>query len=134
MYARRVALFILRDKEDKVLLQHRYETAKLLPDYWAFFGGGIEEGETPEQAVAREAKEELGIELKDFRFFKRYEAQEEPGLFEKFVYTAPLEYSLDFLRKKQEEGKDLGLFSFDELKSLKISDNDRIVLEDLFRK
>ena len=102
-----------------------------------FFGGGIEEGETPEQAVVREAREELGIELKDFTFFKRYEAQEEPGLFEKFVYVAPLAYSIEFLRKNQEEveeGQDLGLFSFDELKSLKISDNDRIVLEDLFRK
>lgn len=127
-------MFVLRDAEDKVLLQHRSESAKLLPGYWAFFGGGIEEGETPEQALVREAREELGIELKDFKFFKRYEAQEEPGLFEKFVYTAPLEYSLDSLRKQQEEGKDLGLFSFGELKSLKISDNDRIVLEDLFKK
>ncbi|MBD3304583.1 NUDIX domain-containing protein [Candidatus Woesearchaeota archaeon] len=100
MYARRVALFVLRDAEDKVLLQHRSESAKLLPDYWAFFGGGIEEGETPEQAVVREAGEELGIELKDFKFFKSYEAQEKPGLFEKFVYTAPLGYSIDFLRKQ----------------------------------
>lgn len=134
MYARRVALFVLRDKEGRVLLQHRSESAKLLPDYWAFFGGGIGDDEIPEKAVAREAMEELGIELKDLKFFKRYEFQEEPGLFEKFVYTAPLEHSLDFLREKQKEGKDCGLFSFDELKSLKISDNDRVVLEDLFKK
>lgn len=33
------------------------------PPPWGFFGGGIEEGETPLQAVIRESKEELSIDL-----------------------------------------------------------------------
>ena len=35
--------------------------------YFSFPGGGVDEGETPEQAVIREAHEELGIEAKVIR-------------------------------------------------------------------
>ena len=33
------------------------------PNHWDLFGGHLEAGETPEQALVREVKEELGIEL-----------------------------------------------------------------------
>jgi mutator protein MutT len=32
-------------------------------DYYVFPGGGVDEGETPEEAAVREAREELGIEV-----------------------------------------------------------------------
>ena len=32
-------------------------------EYYVFPGGGIEEGETPEEAAVREVKEELGIDI-----------------------------------------------------------------------
>ncbi|MDP2708681.1 MAG: NUDIX domain-containing protein [bacterium] len=56
---RNVALIILFDQDKKILLQHRAEDAKRLPGYWGFFGGGIDQGETPEQAVRRETMEVL---------------------------------------------------------------------------
>ena len=34
------------------------------PNKWGLFGGGMEQGETPVQAVRREVKEELGIDIK----------------------------------------------------------------------
>lgn len=56
-----------------VYIQKRSEDAKRLPGYFGFFGGGIEESETPEEGVKREAKEELGIELDSFEKFAQYE-------------------------------------------------------------
>ena len=35
--------------------------------YFSFPGGGVDAGETPEQAVVREAHEELGVEVKVIR-------------------------------------------------------------------
>jgi len=45
-------------KNGKVLLIHRIKEGK---EFWVFPGGRIEEGETAEEAVAREVKEETGL-------------------------------------------------------------------------
>jgi len=131
-FVRRVSLLVLRDSDRKVLMQHRSKDAKLKPDHWAFFGGGIEEGETPEEALKRETAEELGIEPTGFGLFGRYEFQEVPGLFEKFVFVAPLRHPVQVLKRQQAEGQNLGLFLFAELKNLNVSDNDMVILKELF--
>ena len=45
---------------DSVLLLLRAATAGDFPHTWGFPGGGIEQGETPEQAAIRECQEEIG--------------------------------------------------------------------------
>lgn len=46
----------------KFLLQHRDNKPEITnPDKWGFVGGGIDEGETPEEAVRRECMEEVGV-------------------------------------------------------------------------
>lgn len=52
-----VALF---DRDGRVLLAQRPE-GKAMAGLWEFPGGKIEEGESPEAALVRELKEELGI-------------------------------------------------------------------------
>jgi 8-oxo-dGTP pyrophosphatase MutT (NUDIX family) len=56
---------MLYDKDGKVLLQHRSVNAKRLRNYWGAFGGGIEEGETPEEALRRELLEEIEYNVKN---------------------------------------------------------------------
>ncbi len=56
-----VAAGFLR-KDGKILVGQRPENNSL-PGQWEFPGGKIEPGETPEQALAREMEEELGIEV-----------------------------------------------------------------------
>jgi len=58
-----VSVIILYDKEGKMLLEHRTETRKNYPGCWGLFGGRAEKGETPEQTVRREIKEELNYDL-----------------------------------------------------------------------
>jgi 8-oxo-dGTP diphosphatase len=52
----------LIDIDERILLAQRPE-GRQMSGLWEFPGGKIEEGETPEVALVRELKEELGIDI-----------------------------------------------------------------------
>lgn len=57
-----VAAVALVDSDGRVLLAQR-PAGKTLAGMWEFPGGKVEPGETPELALIRELKEELGIDV-----------------------------------------------------------------------
>jgi 8-oxo-dGTP diphosphatase len=58
-----VVAVALVDADDRVLIAQRPE-GKQLAGLWEFPGGKLEPGERPEDALIRELREELGIEVK----------------------------------------------------------------------
>ena len=46
---------------EEILISRRLSSADHLPDVWEFPGGKVDEGETPEMAAVREAREEVGL-------------------------------------------------------------------------
>lgn len=50
-----------------VLLCHRRPDRDWFPDVWDLVGGHLEVGETPREAIVRECREELGIEVRSLR-------------------------------------------------------------------
>lgn len=68
-----VATCLLLDKEGKLLVYQRDNKPTIpFPNHWDLFGGIVENGETPEQALVREIQEELGIRLENFQKFRVY--------------------------------------------------------------
>ena len=67
--------FYKKDDVCYFFLQLRDEGAPTDPGRIGFFGGGIEGEETPLEAVTRETKEELAIDITPF-FFKTYSGLE----------------------------------------------------------
>lgn len=53
---------VLVNENDEILCALRSQTMSL-PGLWEFPGGKIEAGESPENALKREIKEELGVEI-----------------------------------------------------------------------
>jgi 8-oxo-dGTP pyrophosphatase MutT (NUDIX family) len=61
------AVAVIVNKNNKILLLKRVDDPKIWqPNKWALAGGGIDKGETPQQAVEREILEETGLEIKKF--------------------------------------------------------------------
>ena len=75
MYRTRVAGIV--PMKDGFAFMHRVGVIKRkdYQEYYTFPGGGLEEGETPEEGTIREIKEEFGINVKVIR--KLYEMQSE---------------------------------------------------------
>ena len=57
------------EKDDCYLMMHRVKKEKdVNKDKWIGIGGHAEEGESPEDCLLREAKEETGLQLTEYRF------------------------------------------------------------------
>jgi mutator protein MutT len=74
--------------ENKVLLQLRSKDDYLYPDCWTLPGGKVEEGESLEQAIVREVREELGRDLRGCSLFRTIVLNDSDGMMERHIYSA----------------------------------------------
>lgn len=63
----RSVMFFIFDRKERILVTQRTKAKDMFPDYWSItLGGHVNSGESYDEAVVREAKEEVGIESKSF--------------------------------------------------------------------
>lgn len=124
---RKVALIVFYDKEGKILLQDRQGISKY-GEKWGYFGGGIEENETPEEAVIRETKEELEFNLKKYKYIGIVKTEDKRGIIERHVFISPLPKMEEL---QQKEGKSMQLFTLKEAKIVKSVFGDDKVIQQL---
>jgi 8-oxo-dGTP diphosphatase len=71
---RKIAAIILENEKGEFLLALRDNKPGIpFPDHWDLIGGHVEDDESPEEALVREYKEELNLDLKEYKFYKKYE-------------------------------------------------------------
>ncbi len=63
---------IILSEEGRILLARRSENAGTFPGKWNLISGDVEAGESIEDALKREAREEAGVEIEVVRFTGRY--------------------------------------------------------------
>jgi 8-oxo-dGTP pyrophosphatase MutT (NUDIX family) len=98
---------ILIDKNNNLLLQLRDNTPSIrYPNCVGTFGGQIEEGETAEQAIVRELKEELEYNLQNFTFVGNFPFKE----YDVFMFLKE-DKSLDVKKLRIQEGQKIILIN-----------------------
>ena len=102
-----------------------HNDASRLPNYWAFFGGGIEQGESPTEALEREVLEELSYQVQNPYFLMAQKVRDEEDENTKYVFVE--QYQDQPLQLG--EGQAMGWFSPDKTHELKMIEHDRAVVE-----
>ena len=118
---------ILINAQGQLLLQQRDDNPAIrYPGYWSLFGGTIEDGESPADAVAREVNEEIDFEMRNFGLFREFVQNNK----REFAFAGELTAALDELTLS--EGQGMKFFHPSELKQLQIRPDDKDTLEQYF--
>ena len=103
LWRRTVSCWIM-NQNGEVLLQKRSANKKRNPNRWAKTGGQIDSGETPEEAIYREVKEELGISIpkEQIKVENIYKSNSKNKIFSyNFIFV--INYKIDdFILQKEE--------------------------------
>lgn len=103
--ARREVLLFLRDRKPDIPY----------PDTWDVPGGHVEQGETPEECIVREMKEEMGIDLSGFGLHCAVEFDD------RIEYTFWKEAELKVEEIQLTEGQCLRWFTEEEVRSTRLA-------------
>lgn len=124
-------MVLLFDRFNRLLIYLRDDKPEIpFPNHWDFFGGHLEDGETPEQALVREVREEIGVDLKQWAFFKRYvctEGDAYPNI--KYMYWAKIDKIAEELTLH--EGQQLISIAPEQRRELRFANILGQILEDL---
>ncbi len=131
MKTRNISVVVLYTESGKIFLQERGKVSKF-GEEWTFFGGKIEEGETPLDAVVREIKEELNFELIDPIHVGSESTiaininNEEVNLSAE-IYVKKIDEDKSMF--KLEEGSNMAFFDVKEAKKLKLGPLDHKIIK-----
>jgi len=129
---RQIAQALLFDRDGRLLIYLRDDKANIpFPNHWDLIGGHVEPGETPDQALVREVKEEIGVNLGHWQFFRRYEClagDAYPNV--KFIYDAVLDSVPAELNLY--EGQRLISIDADQRKNVRFANILAAILDDFF--
>ena len=116
-----IAAIILENDKGEFLLALRDNKSWIpFPNHWDLIGGHVEDGETPEEALVREYKEELDLDLKEYSFFRKYECLTGDAYENtKYIYTGKINIPIEEVTLL--EGERPQYFSREEIADVKFA-------------
>ena len=118
---------LLQHEDGRYIMQLRDAKEEIFfPGHWGCFGGAVEQGEEPEQALRRELQEELGVEVASLSRFTQIQFDWTPlghGATYRRYFHAVVPDSA-FRRFVLGEGAEMRAFAVDELLSERVTPYD----------
>jgi len=120
---------ILINPRKEIFLLHREDKPDIdVPNKWSFVGGALKEGESPQQGIIRETKEEIGFDVKDISLFKEYDNAE----IKRYIFVGTIDKEISELILT--EGDNMNFFTIEKALKMDISQNTRRYIKDYFYK
>ena len=119
LWRRTVSCWII-NKKGEILLQKRVATKKRNPNKWAKTGGQVDSGESVNDAIFREVKEELGIEIpkEQIKVIDIHKSNDENKRFAyNFIFT--VNYKIEDYTLQKEEVSEVKYFTIEDLELAK---------------
>lgn len=104
------------------------------PNKWSLIGGVIEDGETKEQAMLREMKEEIGVIPKSLKYLGKLFTSDKNL---QYIYIAKMTKDEVKNIKLGDEGQEVKFFSVSEIERLRLANNLQVYFKkhrDYFKK
>ncbi len=118
---------ILLNRRNEVLMILRDDNPSIpYPNLWDLPGGHVEPGETPEEAIRREMREEIELELGEIALFREYHNEK----YDEWVYVKRID--LDPATIRLHEGQRIEYFSWDRLSTMPLAYSYNKVLCEFF--
>jgi 8-oxo-dGTP diphosphatase len=130
---KKIAAIILENEKGEFLFALRDNKSWIpFPNHWDLIGGHIEEGESPGEALVREIKEELDIDIKEYTFYKKFDCFTGDAYENiKYIYAGKINIPLEEITLL--EGQRAQYFSKEEIPGLKFANIMKSIVLDYIR-
>jgi 8-oxo-dGTP diphosphatase len=122
------SIIFVNDQKQILLLLRDDKPGIPYPNMWDIPGGHVDDGETPEQCIVREMKEEMDLNLEEFQLLSVME------FVDRIEYTFWKKANLDIQSIKLHEGQQIKWFTEAEVKNTKLAYGFNEIVDDFFRK
>ena len=122
------SIIFVNDQQQVLLFLRDDKPTIPYPNMWDVPGGHVDAGETPEQCIVREMKEEMDLTLEEFERFSVMEFAD------RVEYTFWKRADLDIEKIDLREGQRLKWFTEFEAKNTKLAYGFNEIIDDFFKK